>query len=382
GAPLKELLEYLIETMERYAAAGMRGSILLLDESGDHFRRGIGKRLPDAFNAAVEGVAVDSMIGVCSHAVRNREAIVVPDFEADPKWAAFAEFVAPFGLRAGWSSPIIGSDGKVLGTFANYYQEVCDPSPQDMRWVEIVRRTAAVAIERKRFEALSQRLALIVESSGDAIASMDRIGKITSWNPGAERLFGYSKEEVIGRPAQEVVPQISPTGEFDILHRLLNGEHVANYQAQRRRKDGRPVDVSITASPIKDEDGEIFGVAGIARDISEQKRAESLSSCQHHALEMLAEGAPLNDLLEFLINEAERHLDEGSLGSIVLLNGAGTHFERGIGSSLPDAFNAAVEGVAVDSLTGICCHAVRNRTPVVASDFASDPKWTAFAALA
>ncbi len=81
----------------------------------------------------------------------------MPDLGADPRWSAFAEFVAPYGLRAAWSTPIVSADGEVLGTFANYYRRPCDPTPSDLRWVDVVRRTAAIAVERGRVEAALSR---------------------------------------------------------------------------------------------------------------------------------------------------------------------------------------------------------------------------------
>jgi PAS domain S-box-containing protein len=164
GAPLDDVLGFLVRTAERHAAGGILGSILLLNEAGTHFSRGIGPSLPTAFNAAVEGIAVDSLIGGCCHAVSRRMPVIVPDFSAEPQWAEFAQFVAPYGLRAGWSTPIFGSSGKVLGTFANYYREPCDPTPRDREWVEIITRTAAIAIERAQAEAALRELNASLEA--------------------------------------------------------------------------------------------------------------------------------------------------------------------------------------------------------------------------
>lgn len=157
GAPLDQILTNLVETVERYCGDKMLASILLLDEDGTRFLQGIGRSLPDAFNQAVAGVEVASAIGTCCVAVMERAPVVAQDVTADPKWQRFADFIAPFGLRAAWSTPIIGSDGKVLATFANYYRQPCDPTPQDMELVEVVTRTAALAIERKAADAALRR---------------------------------------------------------------------------------------------------------------------------------------------------------------------------------------------------------------------------------
>ncbi|MFZ2069918.1 MAG: PAS domain S-box protein [Xanthobacteraceae bacterium] len=272
GMPLPALLEYLIDATERHAGRGMLGSILLLNDAQTHFVQGIGKSLPATFNSAVEGIAVDSLIGICCHAVRRRDTVVVPDLLADPRWAAFADFVRPFGLRAGWSSPIFGLDGKVLGTFANYYRQPCDPTPQDLEWIGVVKRTAATAIERTRAAHLKQRLLSIVESSEDAIVSKNLDGVITTWNPAAERMFGYKAEEIIGKSVTVLIPADQHDEEPAILNRVKRGERIDHYETIRRRKDGSLFDISLTVSPIKDDDGAILGASKIVRDITDRKR--------------------------------------------------------------------------------------------------------------
>ncbi|HWY71258.1 MAG TPA: PAS domain S-box protein [Terriglobales bacterium] len=151
GAPLEEVLKFLIGVVEHHSAEGMLASIALLNEAGTHFQRGIGVSLPEAFNAAVEGVPVSSPTGLCAAALRRRQAVAVHDFN-ETAWRPFGEFVAPYGLRSGWSVPIISSSGKTLGTFANYYRDAGDPTPQNRELVDMVARTAAIAIERKQAE--------------------------------------------------------------------------------------------------------------------------------------------------------------------------------------------------------------------------------------
>jgi PAS domain S-box-containing protein len=119
-----------------------------------------------------------------------------------------------------------------------------------------------------------QRLIAIVESSDDAIASKDLDGIVTSWNPGAERLFGYTAEEMIGRSITTIIPPDRRHEEPTILERVRQGKRVGHYDTIRRRKDGTLVDVSLTVSPVRDASGRIVGASKIARDISERKRAE------------------------------------------------------------------------------------------------------------
>jgi two-component system CheB/CheR fusion protein len=117
-------------------------------------------------------------------------------------------------------------------------------------------------------------LAAIVESSDDAIVSKRLDGTITSWNPAAERLFGYTAEEVIGRPISILA---APDREDEMpanLDRIRRGEKVERYETVRRRKDGSLVDISLTVSPIRDATGRIVGASKIARDITARKQAE------------------------------------------------------------------------------------------------------------
>jgi len=129
-------------------------------------------------------------------------------------------------------------------------------------------------------------LASIVESSADAIVSKDLNGIVTSWNAGAERLFGYTAREMIGTPILRLIPLDRHDEEPDILTRIRQGERIELYETIRRRKDGRLVDVSITVSPVKDSTGKVIGASKIARDITETKQAqlrqELLTAEIHH----------------------------------------------------------------------------------------------------
>jgi len=141
----------------------------------------------------------------------------------------------------------------------------------DLFGVVLVFRDVSAARAGAEFRG---RLAAIVEFSDDAIISKDLSGRITSWNPAAARLFGYTAEEVIGRPISLIIPPERLSEETLILERLRRGERVEHFETVRLAKNRRQVHVSLSISPIRDAEGNVIGVSKIARDITEQKRMQ------------------------------------------------------------------------------------------------------------
>lgn len=127
--------------------------------------------------------------------------------------------------------------------------------------------------DRERGDVQAERLASIVESSDDAIISKDLNGVIASWNGGAQRIFGYTAQEMIGRPVSDLIPPELENEEPGILQRLRRGERIDHYETIRRRKDGSLVDISLTVSPVRNAAGQIVGASKVARDITERRRA-------------------------------------------------------------------------------------------------------------
>jgi len=127
--------------------------------------------------------------------------------------------------------------------------------------------------ERKRVERSREQLASIVDYSDDAIIGKSLVGIILNWNKGAERLYGYTAEEVVGQPISILLPPDRPDELIEIIAKLRKGE-IVNEETVRRRKDGTLIDVALTVSPIRNSRGEITAASSIARDISERKRAE------------------------------------------------------------------------------------------------------------
>ena len=155
--------------------------------------------------------------------------------------------------------------------------------------------------ERNQAEITSQRLAAIVDSSDDAIVGKDLNSIVTSWNAGAERIFGYSASEMIGTSIMRLIPPDHQEEEEQILSRIRSGQRVDPIETVRVGKDGRLLDVSITVSPIKDSGGNVIGASKVGRDITERKRAEE----RLHAAKMAAERAnqAKDDFLAVLSHE-------------------------------------------------------------------------------
>jgi PAS domain S-box-containing protein len=135
-------------------------------------------------------------------------------------------------------------------------------------------RTIRFAIERKKGEQAHARLAAIVEGSRDAIIGMDLDGAVVSWNPAAERMFGYKLDQVAGRSMAMLVPADVPDELPVLLHWLQRGDPIKDFETVRQARDGRLVHVAVSISPVKSASGRIIGAAMIARDIEERIRVE------------------------------------------------------------------------------------------------------------
>jgi PAS domain S-box-containing protein len=279
GLPLAAVLEVLARTVEGLADDGLLVSILLLDDDGIHLHHGAAPSLPDEYTRALDGVQIGPKVGSCGTAAYRGESVIVTDIATDPLWADLADLAdlaLAHGLRACWSTPIRGSDGQVLGTFALYYREPRAPSDEHRRLATLVGRTAALIIERKRADETGARLAAIVESSDDAIIGKTPDGVITSWNPAAERLYGYDAREMIGRSMTRIIPPDRLDEYHGVMRRMRRGERMAAFDTVRIHRDGHPVDVSLSLAPITDASGAVFGISAIARDISERRALERL----------------------------------------------------------------------------------------------------------
>ena len=282
----EDILQKLADTALTLCRAHSAGLSLLEDDdqkSNFHWRAIAGQWAPHLNGGTPRdfgpcGTVLDQDVGmVCSH----------PELDF-PYWAPIKPvleegLLIPFYLK-----------GEAVGTI---WVVAHDSSrrfdSEDLRLATNLGTFAAAAYQTVLSLNAIRRTASIVESSADAILSMDLNGIITTWNRGAERIFGYSAEETIGQPVTILIPPERCGEEVAILERLQRGERVEHYETVRIRKHGSRVDISLTISPIKDAEGKIVGASKIARDISERKQNEAkiealAGEAEHRAKNVLA----------------------------------------------------------------------------------------------
>src|SRR5437868_4090330 len=199
------------------------------------------------------------------------------DFAGAPKTRRMGAGLYLYGKRRDGSefpveislSPVMTEDGLLV---LSYIRDI-----SDRKKIEHDLRRANEELDQRTTQEIGEyrsRLASIIDSSEDAILSKDLNGIITAWNKGAEKIYGYTKEEVLGKPISIVVPRDQPDEVEVILARIRRGEHIEHYESTRISKDGKHLNVSISIAPLRDASGTIIGASVIARDITAQKRAE------------------------------------------------------------------------------------------------------------
>ncbi|HSO97837.1 MAG TPA: SpoIIE family protein phosphatase [Solirubrobacteraceae bacterium] len=190
GATLERSLHEIVRWTELIVEPGARVAIMLADDDGRRLHHGAAPALPDEFNAAIDGIAVGPAAGSCGTAAHRRETVIVEDVDQDPLWEDLRELATAHGLRASWSVPIMATDGRVVGTFAVYHDHPAAPTEDDLRVLELLARTAAVAIERSRdAQARAHQLAELQSSLlPRELPEIPGLGVAASFRPGDRSL--------------------------------------------------------------------------------------------------------------------------------------------------------------------------------------------------
>src|ERR1700747_438624 len=238
--------------------------------------------LRDVFNACPIGIAVEnldgqplfvnpafcSMLGFSEEELRNKHCVdFSPPEDAERDWALFQQLKAGSIDHYQLEKRYFRKDGSLVWGRLRISLLNSRPSPLVIAMVEDI-------TDKKRAEEALLRYAAIVESSEDAIASGTLDGIIVSWNTGAQHMYGYTEAEAVGKPITMILPPELRDEEKKILETVRAGDHISQFETVRVAKTGKRINVSLTISPIKDSNGRMVGVSGIARDITERKLAE------------------------------------------------------------------------------------------------------------
>lgn len=297
GLPLPSILEGIARWVEAQSRDGLLASILLLDSERQHLLHGAAPSLPEAYNKAIDGLTIGPRVGSCGTAAYTKEAVFVEDIAEDPRWATYRELALPHGLRACWSTPLIGGDGEVLGTFAIYYRHPGLPTADDLHIIQLVTRTAVLAIEHEQQEAERERLrARERHALRQAQAERQRLHSLFMQAPaliavlrGPTHVFELANplymqaigkgREVIGKPIREALPELEGQGFFEVLDQVYTSGEAYEGKERRVKLDrtgnGRLEDVNFNFvyQPSRDEAGKVEDILVHAVDVTELVRA-------------------------------------------------------------------------------------------------------------
>jgi PAS domain S-box-containing protein len=272
------ILDALCRLVEELAG-GSLSSILLLDADAKRLRHGAAPSLPTPYIDAIDGALIGPSAGSCGTAAYRAKPVIVSDIATDPLWADYRDLALAHGLRACWSTPILSSEGRVLGTFAVYYREPRSPTPQDYGVIEQITHLASIAIEREQAREQLQR-------SEAHLHDAQRLGHMGSWASNAStgaffasrellRIFGRDPDE---KPAREMLREH--------IHPDDLGPFMELAEKASREKTGYEFDFRIVladgsirhghnvAHPVFDDSGALVEYVGTTLDVSERKRAD------------------------------------------------------------------------------------------------------------
>jgi len=269
--PLAESLERIARLHETMNP-GALCSLLLLDDDGRHVLHGAAPSLPDAYNRALHGLEIGEAHGSCGTAAWRGERVVVADIASHPYWENYRELALEHGLKACWSTPVLGSHQEVLGTFAVYFRESREPRAEELHSIDRMLPITGIAIESARLIARLRERNRFFEMSQEIFCILDpRSGRLLQFNPSLPRLTGYGASELTSRPYREFLLPQHPGDDSDpMLVCGRCGEPVHEFVNCCRCRDGseRWLEWVSFAAP----DGLLYAVA---RDITERRRVEA-----------------------------------------------------------------------------------------------------------
>ncbi len=302
--PLKESLERIAHLHEELNPGGLC-SLVLADKDRKRILHGAAPSLPDSYNRAIHGLPIGDQEGSCGTAIWRRERIIVADIANDPLWIKHRDIALRHGLHACWSTPVFGSDGEAIGTFAVYYREVREPSAFELGCIDQMLTITAIAIESARLIEKVRERDGFFELSFDIYCVVDTgAGYIAQANPAFSRLTGHSEAELCGTPYVEFIHP----DDLDLVARAVGmlrstDDRVQDVVYRFRCHDGSYRWISWTA--VVAEDGRAFAVG---RDITagRQVEADLAHAASHDAVTRLPHRLVFETQLEALLVDESR----------------------------------------------------------------------------
>lgn len=299
--PLVQSLEHIAHLHETMNP-GALCSLLLLDESGRHVLHGAAPSLPEAYNESMHGLEIGDAHGSCGTAAWRRERVVVADIASHPDWESYKSLALAHGLKACWSTPVFGSGGQVLGTFAVYFREVREPRPEELHSIDRMLPIAGIAIESEQLIGRLRERNRFFEMSLEIFCIFDpQTQRLVQFNPSLPRVTGYGADELKSRSYREFLRvEGDEAGADPMLRWDAAGQQVFDFVNRCVCLDGseRLLEWVSFAAP----DGLVYAVA---RDITERRQVEAelayasshdpVTGLPHHLLLESALAAMLQD---------------------------------------------------------------------------------------
>jgi diguanylate cyclase (GGDEF)-like protein/PAS domain S-box-containing protein len=270
-SPLATVLDAMVRDVEALDPSRLC-SVLLLDADGVHLRHGAAPSLPLFYTQAIDGAAIGMGVGSCGTAAFTGQRAIVEDIATHPWWTPFAELARQAHLGACWSQPILSADGKVLGTFAIYHRQACQPAQWELSLIEDEARLAALAIEMSRADGRLQLAASVFSHAREGIFITDAGSTIVEVNDTFCQITGYSRDEAVGQNPRALLRSGRQSDAFYAARRRVIAEHgYWSGEVWNRRKSGEDFAEMLTISAVRDAAGAVQNYVALFTDITPMK---------------------------------------------------------------------------------------------------------------